>query len=813
MRTRTFLFSALVLAGSVCCSAGSAAQAPPREPHELLAALNRLTLNHQATYKIEASERIELRRGDAKLLFEDGYLGFYAPIDGKITGAVFSGRGHIVAAPRDPVEKQQLALFLGAPVVDQNFSTAYMRFTDGADAELLRQLQAANITPETNSVFNETWDQAVASRNPVHSFRIWSEYYSHSPLPYFAASLAGFTTGPFDFIFDRLRPETQMFGQGRKSSGDTPLYDVWSSYHFPGAEAPGPAFRALSYKIDAGIRSDNTLTGEAVVRIRAERAGERLVSFELTRQLGVESATVAGKSLFAFPDENTNPADRAASGNDILYILLPEPAAAGQEFDLTLRFRGNVIHDAGNGVLFVGARGSWYPHLGDAAEFSDYDLTLRWPRKLRLAATGAKLEEREEGDQRVGHWRTEKPASVAGFNLGEYVLGSLPGNGYTIEVYANRQLEQSLLNRLREPDNFIDGVLPHPYGTPPAARLNIPPPEPSPADALKSLARDIDSSIRFYETYSGAFPLRHLSVSQIPGTFGQGWPGLLYISTYSFLPAEAQQRAGLTSSGQEHFHDLVPFHEVAHQWWGNVVGWSSYRDQWIDEALSNYLSLLFADSQKTPDRKLRVWLERFRKRLLEKDADEIVAAEAGSLVLGSRLNSSKLSAGFDRVVYDKGAWVFHMIREMMREPGSKNPDARFIAFLHTLQTKYAYRALSTDDLQRELEAAMTPAMELEGRHTMEWFFADWIRGTGVPHYKIEYSTRRTEKGFAIRGKLLQSGVPDSFVAPVPIYAGNGTLLGKAIAGGPETAFHFTTPREPGKLVIDPQMTLLCVVDR
>jgi len=82
---------------------------------------------------------------------------------------------------------------------------------------------------------------------------------------------------------------------------------------------------------------------------------------------------------------------------------------------------------------------------------------------------------------------------------------------------------------------------------------------PSPADALKQLGKEIDSSIRFYETFSGPFPLRNLSVSQIPGTFAQGWPGLLYISTYSFLSSDAQQRAGLTTTGQEHYTELVPY--------------------------------------------------------------------------------------------------------------------------------------------------------------------------------------------------------------------------------------------------------------
>jgi aminopeptidase N len=309
--------------------------------------------------------------------------------------------------------------------------------------------------------------------------------------------------------------------------------------------------------------------------------------------------------------------------------------------------------------------------------------------------------------------------------------------------------------------------------------------------------------------------LRVLSVSQIPGTFAQGWPGLLYISTYSFLSSEAQQRAGLSTAVQEHFTELVPYHEVAHQWWGNVVGWSSYRDQWINEAIAQYLSLLFADTKKNPDHALHVWLERFRHQLLEKPpAAALPAADVGPLTIGIRLNSSKSPQAYEEIVYAKGAWIFHMLREMLRQPGAKNPDARFTSLLQTLATKYTYRALSTEDLQREVEAVMTPAMDLEGGRSMQWFFEQWVRGTGIPRYRVEYTSHAAEKGFLVKGKLYQSGVPRSFIASVPLYAngGSGTraLLGNVVAAGPETPFQFLSPVQPRKLIIDPQMTLLCV---
>ena len=800
---------------SCCLGLVPAAFAQERAPRDQLAALNALRLDPAAVFRLHPANRIELRRADIQFAFDEGWLAFFLPLDGRVNGAVFFGRGHILAAPRDIVEKQQLALFLGAPILDQEFYSAYLRFSDDTAGDLRRQLKNAGVAPEPNDELLQRWNPVLERLNPIHAMRLLADTLSDHSHPYFYAGLDGASVGPFDVIFDQDREEPVLIGQIARNDAAS-FYNVWASYRLPDSAPPPVAFHALSYSIDTSIQPDNSVQAAASVRIRSEVSGERLLPLQLSRDLDVNSVTGGdGQPLVWFHNDSLLGSGQGAASSDLLFVLIP-PSRAQEEFTVRVQYHGRVIRDSGNGVLFVGDRDGWYPRLGSNADFAAYDLTMRWPKRLRLTATGTKLDEHEDGDFRVGHWRAPAPLSVAGFNLGEYAFASFPSSGYSVDVYANRQLEAALQTRLRSPGSDVFPAIPTPFGFPARRdRMEMPPSiQPSPADALKQLGREIDSSIRFYERYCGSFPFLRLSVSQIPGTFGQGWPGLLYLSTYSFLPAQTQLRAGLSSNAQEHFTDLVPFHEVAHQWWGNLVGWSSYRDQWIDESFANYLALLFADNQKDPDHRLRLWLDRYRNQLTQAPPGvDLPPADFGALTLGNRLVSSKAPDGFERVIYAKGSWVIQMIREMLRDPGAKDPDERFVAFMRLLLAKYSYKGLSTEDLQAELESIMTPAMDLEGNHSLDWFFDEYVRGVGIPHYRIEYAVHRNEKGYFIRGKIYQTEVPRSFVAPVPLYAADGAYLGRVIAGGPETSFHLFARKPPGKIVIDPRMTLLCVIGR
>ncbi len=782
------------------------------DPRALYQALNDLKLDATHVYSVKD---LTFRRDAFRFGLTEGSLAFFQPIDGRITGAVFFGRGHIAGSPRDPGERRSLSRALGVPILDQTFTSAYLRFTDDTAAELLHQIETGDSEVATDSAFAAKWAQPLASFAPSHSLRIMEDLLSSDPKPYFYALLRNDAVGSFDVIVDARRDEQVMVGQLLRDNGGE-FYDVWTSFRAEDAPPkPIEYFQPLQYQVDAVIGDDLSLTGKTTLTLKAVRPGERFVHLELSRNLAVsEVLGDDGKPVVFFQNQDLTPQEAVRRGNDFVFVVLPAPKTAGEEFHLDLRYHGNVIANAGNGVEFVGERGTWFAHL-EGEHFALFDLSFRWPRRFTLVATGDKIESHEDSDSKSGKWKSEIPFATAGFNLGEYKVAAT-GDVPKVRIYANRELEQAIAKRLDErnstrldtPTTFV-----HPLNGATSSVLAAAP-APNPTVSLNDLGNRVLDSIQFFRNINGTFPLDHLDISQIPGSFGQGWPGLIYLSTLAFLPADTQEQAGITEWTQRASRNLMPFHEVAHQWWGNVTIAADYRDTWIEEGLAHYLAILYWDSKKPSEHRLNSWLEHYRADLLTKAPGSIeVIEQTGPLTLGPRLASTKSPDAYATIMYGKGTWVIHMLHEMMREPGAPDPDAKFRELLQSILKDYKYLPFSTDDFKHAVEQHMNPTMDLEGTRRMNWFFDQWVRGTGIPHYTVKYDVKPKGTEFVVSGILLQTGVSDIFTAPIPIYGAHGPgkpeKLGVVITTGNETHFHFGTRTRPSRLVIDPQLTVLC----
>jgi Peptidase family M1 domain len=786
----------------------------PTDPRGLYQALNALRPDPNRVYDIKL---LTLRRDVLNFTFEDGKLAFLQSLGGRTTGLVFAGRGHAIAIPHDPGERRSLAQFTGVPILDQAFSRTYLRFDDDTAAEIAAELARAGDTATTDRDFAENWDPIFANTNPWHSLRIMEDWLSTAPRPYFYAGVLTNTQGMVDLVLDQRREEQVLFGQPRRMPSGALVYDVWASFRALDAPpTPTDAFVPVDYKVDTKIADDLSLDGTTTMDIKAMLGGDRIVPLELSRRLAVESVKDGnGAPLVYFQNEDLSKRQIQRRGNDTVLVVLKAPVQEGQQLRLEVSYHGSVISDAGNGVEYVGEHETWYAHPAGLGDFASFDLSFRWPKRFTLVATGNEVESHSEGDFETGRWVSGVPFAVAGFNLGEYQSEIANASQPRIELYANHEIESAILARMQQQQRPV--VIPRPGAVPfRTGQLDATPapPPPDPSVVLKSLGGQILDAIHFYETFNGPFPFASLDISQIPGRVGQGWPGLVYLSTFAFLPAQIGQPTGITEESQELAREIMPFHEVAHQWWGNVTTAETYRDVWIQEGMANYLAMLYSDTRKPAEHRLNMWLERYRAELVAKAPQSDDSVETtGPLTLGYRLTSPNDPEAYSTIIYGKGAWVMQMIREMLRDPASKDPDARFRQLLQAILRQYRFKPFSTADFQRAVETQMTPSMDLEGDHTMNWFFGEWVRNTGIPEYSVEFEARLHRHEFVVSGTLKQAKVDDVFTAAVPLYAERSgrkpERLGIVITTGPETKFRFASRFRPTRIAIDPEMTLLC----
>jgi aminopeptidase N len=146
------------------------------------------------------------------------------------------------------------------------------------------------------------------------------------------------------------------------------------------------------------------------------------------------------------------------------------------------------------------------------------------------------------------------------------------------------------------------------------------------------------------------------------------------------------------------------------------------------------------------------------------------------------------------ITYEKGAWIFHMLRRRLG-------DDRFLKMLAELRHRYEFRAASTEDLRalaKEFLPPKTPAS------TMETFFENWVYSTGMPGLKLKYTISGTAPNVKVSGTLTQTGVDDDFAieAPLDIQFAKGTSQTIWLKTSSEvTPFSVTLKQAPQKVSI------------
>jgi hypothetical protein len=839
-----------LVAASACCLAAAAAsaQAPqpspdcPQATSALYARIRSVGLDPKRVYRIRDAA---IDRPNLHLDFDDGTLAFTEDICGRITGAFFDGDGEIRLRPPNRVERASLALFTGMAMLEEQFTSGYLRFNDDTAAALKPFLTPA---PERTELIKEWGDtsRVLAESDALRLLLDFSHFLPTAGGTHDAteltrkfpsllhAHLLGKRLGGFEVFWDASAAEPLWAGQPRVKD-DLLFFDVWTSF-LPAAASRAATVLAgdasiTAFRIQATVQPPTMLRASTEVDVRIRSGGERTLLFELSRYLKIDAVEADGRAVDFIQNPAMEGTHQQRKGNDLVAVVFSAPLSPGQELKLHFKYAGEVLSDAGNGLLYVGERGTWYPNFGLSP--AQFDMEFHYPANWTLVATGKQISRADSEPtastaepaavpEKLSHWTSERPIPVAGFNLGKYVRAESKAGTILVEAYGTKGVEKSFPKAQSEV--VEQPVLPsaHRPRSGSMTPMVVTPLPPSPARDVQEVADRAAKAVTSFSQWFGPYPYGSLALTQMPGDLSQGWPGLVFLSSFAFLSPQEQSDLHLGPVTRE-LDTQVLVHETAHQWWGDLVLWKSYRDQWIAEGLANYASLLLLEQQNPAQ--FRQVLEQYRRDLLTKNKDGEWLRDAGPVTLGQRLDSSHFPDGYESISYERGTWLFHMLRSMLNDSemashsrkGRSNPgvnsDEPFFRALRKVRDRYAGKSISTHELMQVFEEELPRPLWYENRRKLDWFLEGWIEGTAIPGLETR-DIRITDKpgGTTITGIIVQKDAPDDLVTAVPVYAATGSsalvFLGQVLADGAETNFRLSGPSDVHKIVLDPKQTVL-----
>lgn len=796
------------------------------KPADIAGELRRNELDPGSCYRVRD---LTLTRGDdIKLYFNEGFLTFGKPVAGRRVAAVFTtdtegGDGEMLLMPPFKGERLSLSAFTGSPTLNEHFRSSLLLFTDDTGDILAAELQRreAAPAPDRGLLIAQEWNPILGNLSGSFSIRLIQHLAGELPASrgVFYAAVQGRTLGNFDVSFDPDSPEQVHIGQ-LKTKDDRSYYDTWTSFaarpfRTGSRQKAEPDVELSNYRIEAELDTALRLKVATRATLKARQGPVRTAGFEITDGMTVKSVTIDGTPADLFTRDALR-ANLLRRNESILFLVTPaQPLEAGRSYEVVFEHEGNVVRDAGRDVYFVSSRSNWYPQSG--VRFATFDIRFSYPASLQMVFPGELKEDRQEGERRISRRVTNAPIRTAGFNLGRYESAKAVRGPLSVEVFANKQVEFAL----RGPGSDTVAVTPLPLPSPgtvwpprppgmrgagqqqPFPQPAMIPQMPNPALRLEAMAAEIASGFEFFAGFLGPPALPQMMVSPIPGGFGQGFPGLVYLSTLSYLQARERPAAVRNDERVQLFFDeILQAHETAHQWWGNVVTNGGPQDDWLLEALANYSALLYIEKRKGAKTTNQI-LEQYRDRLLRKEGDATIDS-AGPIRLGVRLQNSLVPGAWRDIVYGKGSWILHMLRKRMG-------DAAFLKMLGAICASKRHGAVSLAEF-REFAAAHMPAKAPDRK--LDAFFDHWLDSTGIPAFTMTTAIKGKAPNLQLVVTVAQSGVEPSASFQVPVEV-------QLTPGGKRETHWVTTGEEagtlmlrvaarPAKVTLDPEGSVLAV---
>jgi hypothetical protein len=509
-------------------------------------------------------------------------------------------------------------------------------------------------------------------------------------------------------------------------------------------------FDVTNYRIEAQLIPDqHSLRAGADVTVVPLEATRSLV-FELNGSLKIESIDLNGKTLTGYVQDPVGVGSLGPSVRVDLGQVMP----ANQPLTLRFRWSGALLSPEGGPLAtkrlaYVGPEGSYLMYASRWFPFHDYAADRATSDITLIVPTG--LQVAGTSDEPVVAQGSAKDGSTRFHFVHRQPV--LIGN-FAAGQYINRNLKFG---------NYEIQFYAKPGSE---GRIN-------------AYSEMMGQVMEFYSKQYGV-PLfgRRLVVAQLDDESLDTYsgPGIIFLASKLFdssrpVPDEKLAR------------------EVAYQWWGQTVGLKSFDDAWLSQGLAEWSAFAFRESNLTGGALEAAQREQQERALTFEQTASIARAP-------SALDDQ--SAAYQSIVFHKGAMVFRMLRESMGKE-------KFDLLLHTFLEEYRGKNASIDEFEK---LASKIAVE-----NLRYFFAQWIEGTGVPEFSVDYQIIRTRSGkFRTRGTVKQS--LDALRLPVQLMLrteGDNQTTTIRVEGKSED-FDFESNGQPLEVVVDPNYRILRMSD-
>ena len=493
--------------------------------------------------------------------------------------------------------------------------------------------------------------------------------------------------------------------------------------------------------------ADNEITGTTLVTVNFKEAGMQNFRLDFVNKTSVRK----DKGMVVDAVSVNNTAVDYTHGNDELIISLPAPSTKNQTLTFTIQYHGIPYDGLRIGATKLGDRSffnenwpnrgrHWLPIVDHPYDKATSEFIVKAPSHYKVVSNGLLMEESELGNSnRLTHWKQSVPVSSWLF-----VLGVADFAVKYVDEFRGKSIQTWVYAKNREA-GFYDFDEP------------------------------TKKVLEFYSNYVGPYAYEKLANIQTPSVNGG-----METSSAIFYGEDL-----VTGKRDERTRNVV-IHEIAHQWFGNAITETTWDDAWLSEGFATFFTLLFIEDEYGKDEYIK-GIIKARKSVY----DMSVKMPDFSIVSERTAEKEDVTSG---ITYQKGAWVIHMLRNLMGEKNFKKGIQNYYA-------KYFNANTTTSEFRAEMEKVSGKDLKL--------FFKQWLYQPVNPTINANWKYDASTKKLTVQLQQTQK-----FLYNVPVEIGfykkgasTPTILTMNLKEK-DQVYSFPLATAPEKLELDPRALLL-----